>query len=153
MDDTDGNTCIVYVGQGILFHSVGGIQNLQKNAANLVLVTSFQFCSTRWAKSLWPILKFNNRFCITKKNVKLILFDGYTHKVCHTPARCCQMSVVWGSCDMYRKWHLHTKKHYVFADSSKQNWRCRYNKTFIHILDGSHQLVTVSRRNRRNSWK
>jgi hypothetical protein len=28
-----------------------------------------------------------------------------------------------------------------------------YNETFIHILEGSHQLVAVSGHGKRNSWK
>jgi hypothetical protein len=45
------------------------------------------------------------------------------------------------------------EKHCVFASSSKQNRRRRCDKTFIRILEGSHQLVAVSGPGKRNSWK
>jgi hypothetical protein len=46
-----------------------------------------------------------------------------------------------------------TGKSVVFAGSSKENHRRRCNETFISMLEGSHQLVTVSGHGKRNSWK
>lgn len=37
-----------------------------------------------------------------------------------------------------KKMVIHTKKHCVFAGSSKQNRRRRCNESFIRILEGSH---------------